>query len=287
MMSKVSAYLDHIFRMVRPRRLLYMAIDGVAPRAKMNQQRSRRFRSALEAEKLKASRREASRSLGRSLRQQLHHAGTPFMARLSEHLKFYVLKKQTEDPLWQKATVILSGHEVRGEGEHKIMEHIRWGARTRMGPQPDALPVRTRRRPDHARARHARAALLFATRGCEVRRGRQLRAAEPRDASEPHGRRVPTAARRAAARVSGPGVPGDRRRVAFRVRLRTRRGRFRVALHARGERLPPPPADAGHRRGRSEHAVRGVPRAPALARLRLRRRRRRHVARRAWSASWR
>ena len=137
MMAKVFAYLDHIYRMVRPKKLLYMAIDGVAPRAKMNQQRSRRFRSAKEAEEAKAEAlaKGEPEAQGEPFDSNCITPGTEFMARLTEHLKFYVRKKQTEDVAWRNVKVILSGHEVRGEGEHKIMEYIRW---ERLKPDYDA-----------------------------------------------------------------------------------------------------------------------------------------------------
>jgi len=128
-----------------------MAIDGVAPRAKMNQQRGRRFRSAKEAEdKEKEALRKVCQLFliitilnfifntlfsyfkGEILPEEKRFdsncitPGTEFMVKLQKQLEYFVSMKLSTDPLWQKTQVILSGHQVPGEGEHKIMEFIRY-----------------------------------------------------------------------------------------------------------------------------------------------------------------
>ncbi|CAL1532128.1 unnamed protein product [Lymnaea stagnalis] len=148
MMILIFDFIDRIFSIVRPRRVLYMAIDGVAPRAKMNQQRSRRFRASKETgEKIEdlARVREEVLSKGMYLppeKPKEEHfdsncitPGTPFMFKLAECLRYYVHDRINNDPGWENIKVILSDANVPGEGEHKIMDYIR-----RQRAQPDHDP---------------------------------------------------------------------------------------------------------------------------------------------------
>ncbi|KAH8408891.1 hypothetical protein KR009_003363, partial [Drosophila setifemur] len=120
-------YIDKLLYLIKPQRLFFLAVDGVAPRAKMNQQRSRRFRTAREAEQLenKAAQRGERREHER-FDSNCITPGTAFMERLQLGLRTFIQAKVSTDPLWQKCSVILSGQEVPGEGEHKIMDYIRY-----------------------------------------------------------------------------------------------------------------------------------------------------------------
>ena len=145
-------YLERVFAAVRPRKLLFMAVDGVAPRAKMNQQRSRRFRSAQEAqekEQAEATLREQWASEGREVPppsssrpfdSNVITPGTPFMDRLAVYLRTFIHQKLSSDPGWAGIKVILSDGSVPGEGEHKIMEYIR-SQRNQPGYDPNSRHV--------------------------------------------------------------------------------------------------------------------------------------------------
>jgi 5'-3' exoribonuclease 1 len=192
MVTGMMAYMNKMVHIIRPRKMLFIAVDGCAPRAKMNQQRSRRFASARDA---KLKREEAMRKgelseqdAATMFDSNVITPGTEFMAELSRHFEFFLRKKVKEDPTWAGLQIVYSGHDVPGEGEHKIMDYIR---HTRMQPDYDAntrcaplsrcvrtqvlltrrlprvqpLPVRLGRGLDHAGPGLARAALQPAARG--------------------------------------------------------------------------------------------------------------------------
>ncbi|KAI0376580.1 exoribonuclease 2 [Hypomontagnella monticulosa] len=142
MMLEVFKYTDRVVNMVRPRKLLMIAVDGVAPRAKMNQQRSRRFRAAQEAKEKQAEKEEFLKLIKQqnggtlppeTLEEMAKKAfdsnnitpGTPFMDILAISLRYWCAYKLNTDPGWANMKVIISDATVPGEGEHKIMNFIR------------------------------------------------------------------------------------------------------------------------------------------------------------------
>ncbi|RCK59420.1 5'-3' exoribonuclease 2 [Candida viswanathii] len=138
MFLDIFTYTDRVLMMARPRKVLMIAVDGVAPRAKMNQQRARRFRAAQDA-KLKSQQLEIEVKEREMRGEVIDDAikgkkqwdsnaitpGTPFMDRLAEALRYWVAYKLANDPGWANLQVIISDATVPGEGEHKLMNFIR------------------------------------------------------------------------------------------------------------------------------------------------------------------
>ena len=138
MYDNVCKYVSRLVRVVRPRRMLYLAIDGVAPRAKMNQQRSRRFRSAQETRELQEIEDDIRADLlkqgcaipDQKKKKQVWDSnvitpGTKFMLGLSQHVRHYIRQQQASSDYWKSIMIVFTDASIPGEGEHKIMTHMR------------------------------------------------------------------------------------------------------------------------------------------------------------------
>lgn len=114
----IAKYIEFVFQYTAPTDLLYIAIDGVAPMAKIQQQRLRRFRAHKEKIIKQAIYRKHQKVNieGILWDSNIITPGTPYMTQLSQYLHSH---------LPNTIPVIFSDSSEHGEGEHKIIEYIR------------------------------------------------------------------------------------------------------------------------------------------------------------------
>lgn len=114
-------YTRYILNVIKPN-CLYVMIDGVAPRAKINQQRERRYKSHFFKDFDQLNSKEAHQELKVNWNSNKITPGTTFMQRLSETLQ--VFKTDVIKDCCYLESVVISDSDEHGEGEHKMMKHI-------------------------------------------------------------------------------------------------------------------------------------------------------------------
>jgi 5'-3' exonuclease len=103
--NKILNEMDKLILYTGVKDTIYLAIDGIAPKMKMRQQRMRRHKSAL----------ERKYNDNQSWNTNAISPGTHFMKKLNISLKNHIQKYKN---------IILDDSDNRGEGEHKILHYI-------------------------------------------------------------------------------------------------------------------------------------------------------------------
>jgi len=110
--------IKEYLHLLKPTERVMIAFDGVAPVAKLEQQRSRRFKSLYQ--------NSLSRSIHKTTDPDPWNTtaitpGTQFMKMLDES----VMKAFSDPQMFNLKQIIISGSNLHGEGEHKIFQYIR------------------------------------------------------------------------------------------------------------------------------------------------------------------
>lgn len=124
---RVLDYLDLIVSIPGNVELLYIAFDGVPPRAKIEQQRARRFHSVCKKTKMEEINTKYGNEFDRTeinttLDTNMITPGTKFMHQLATAIRNHISSTPAK---YNNITVLFSDTSEPGEGEHKIIRHIK------------------------------------------------------------------------------------------------------------------------------------------------------------------
>jgi len=125
MYEAVIKYLEHLIDEVKPTKLLYIAIDGVAPLGKMKQQHTRRFKAIVDTRETNALKKQYGVPLDEKNQKDFNaiSPATIFMEGLSTKIKAFL--QNHKQGKYKHLNIILSDATVPQEGEHKILAHMK------------------------------------------------------------------------------------------------------------------------------------------------------------------
>jgi len=119
MIKNIIEYIDFLIKIAKPTRLIYIAVDGVAPIAKIDQQRKRRYKSFYDNKFRNELMDKFSISHNNSWSNVVITPGTEFMEKL--HIKLLNHIQTHSD----KTKIVYSSYKEEGEGEHKIYSYMK------------------------------------------------------------------------------------------------------------------------------------------------------------------
>jgi 5'-3' exonuclease len=115
MINAILEYIKYIIKFVNPQKSIYIAIDGVAPMAKIKQQRMRRYKSINDNRLFNNIKKKHNIPIKNFWNNSAITPGTFFMKKL--HNKILELKKSFN--------IIYSSCYTPAEGEHKLLQFIK------------------------------------------------------------------------------------------------------------------------------------------------------------------
>ena len=121
MIKQCIKYLDEVINFINPTKEVYIAIDGVAPVAKMKQQRQRRYKSVNDKILFDNIKKKHDKEITTYWNNSAITPGTKFMKKLTNRIINYCKELKNN----KNIKIIFSTAETPSEGEHKLLQHIR------------------------------------------------------------------------------------------------------------------------------------------------------------------
>lgn len=117
MIRQCVSYMDTVIRHVNPSKLVYIAIDGVAPMSKVKQQRYRRYKKVKDTQLFNSIKRKWNKPVVKEWNNSAITPGTIFLDKIKQAILDYCDTSSY--------SIIFSSQNTPGEGEHKLIEYIR------------------------------------------------------------------------------------------------------------------------------------------------------------------